>query len=167
MVVWLFGQLIQRTSSSSANALFTDRWKEGLVWYRWGQVRKILQHLTWLLFTLGQCLLASTSRPLDCGWWNETTLGSLSEALLDGHVGEGAWELLDDPHVYLRAERDVQEEKLRTRLEEFLQRGSTHQPCTCQLDKSPGMRRQRKRCAVQNTQHEQRNRATYYRYDQI
>lgn len=94
-------------------------------------------------------------------------LGSLSEALLDGHVGEGAWELLDDPHVYLWAERDVQEEKLRTRLEEFLQRGSTHQPCTCQLDKSAGMRRQCRRCAAQNTLDEQRNRAIYYSYDQI
>lgn len=52
---------------------------------------------------------------------NETTLGSLGEALFDCHFGEEARELLDDPHVYLRAEGDVQEEKFWTRLEEFLQ----------------------------------------------
>lgn len=28
-------------------------------------------------------------------------LGSLSEAFLDGHIGEEARELLDDAHVYL------------------------------------------------------------------
>lgn len=48
-------------------------------------------------------------------------LGSLSEALLDGHIGEEAGELLNDPHVYLRTEGDVQEEESWTRLEEFLQ----------------------------------------------
>ena len=48
-------------------------------------------------------------------------LGSLSEALLDGHFGEETGELLDDPRVYLRTEGDVQEEKSWTRLEEFLQ----------------------------------------------
>ena len=60
---------------------------------------------------------------------NETMPGSLCEALLDGHIGEEARELLDDPHVYLRTEGDVQEEKSWARLEEFLQGGSTHQPC--------------------------------------
>ena len=48
-------------------------------------------------------------------------VGSLSETFLDGHTGEEAGEFLDDPHVNLRAEGDVQEEKPRTRLEEFLQ----------------------------------------------
>lgn len=47
--------------------------------------------------------------------------GSLSETFLDGHLGKLAREFLDDPHVYLRAEGDVEEEELRTRLEEFLQ----------------------------------------------
>lgn len=48
-------------------------------------------------------------------------MGSLSEALLDGHIWEAARELLDNPHVYLRAEGDIQEEKFWTGLEEFLQ----------------------------------------------
>lgn len=48
-------------------------------------------------------------------------LGSLSEALFDGNIGEEIRELLDNPHVYLRAEGDVQEDELRTGLEEFLQ----------------------------------------------
>ena len=47
--------------------------------------------------------------------------GSLSETFLDGHLGKEAGEFLDNPHVYLRAEGDVQEAELRTRLEEFLQ----------------------------------------------
>lgn len=57
--------------------------------------------------------------------------GSLSETLLDGHIGEDTRELLDNPRVYLRAEGDVQQEELRTRLEEFLQRGGAHQPSAC------------------------------------
>lgn len=47
-------------------------------------------------------------------------LGSLSEALLDGDIGEEARELLDYPHIYLGAEGNIEEEQLRTRLEEFL-----------------------------------------------
>lgn len=51
---------------------------------------------------------------------NETLLESLSEALLDGHIGKEARELLNDSRVYLGAKGDVQEVKLTTRLEEFL-----------------------------------------------
>lgn len=127
----MVGWLIQRTSSPSTPVYLLATRQRSCLWN--GQVSNLLQCLTWLLITLGQCLLPSTCLPLHCGWWNETTLGSLSEALLDGHVGEGTRELLDDTHVYLRAEGDVQEEKLWTRLEEFLQWGRTHQTSTCQL----------------------------------
>ncbi|KAG7240639.1 hypothetical protein INR49_026694 [Caranx melampygus] len=78
-----------------------------------------------------KCLLASTSllRPPVDSWAQWTVLWSLSETLLDGNIGEQATELLNDPHVYLGAEGDVQEEKLRTGLEEFLQRGRLRARC--------------------------------------
>lgn len=63
-------------------------------------------------------------------------LRSLGEALLDGHIGKKARELLDDPRVYLGAEGDVQEAYVRARLEELLQRGSAHQASTCPEDRS-------------------------------
>lgn len=63
---------------------------------------------------------------------------SLSETFLDGSIGEEATELLDDPCVYLAAEGDVEEKKPRTRLKELLQRGGTHQSCSCQLDEARG-----------------------------
>lgn len=59
------------------------------------------------------------------------TVESLSKTFLDENIGEEAGQLLDDLHVYLGAEGDVQEKKFRTSLKEFLQRGSTHQPCAC------------------------------------
>lgn len=79
-------------------------------------------------------------------------LGSLSEAFLDGNIGEEIRELLDNPHVYLRAEGDVQEDKLRTGLEEFLQWGGAHQPSTCRSENS------QKKTSLE-TEHEQKLRA--------
>lgn len=59
-----------------------------------------------------------------CPW---QILRSLSKALLYGHIGELSGELLDHTHVDLGAEGDVQQAQLSTRLEQFLQRGRTHQ----------------------------------------
>lgn len=74
------------------------------------------------------------------GDWGEVVVVevgvSLSEALLDGHVGEEGRELLDDPGVYLGAEGDVEEEKLWTRLQKFLQGSSANHSRTCPSVKS-------------------------------
>lgn len=103
--------------------------KRSSLWYRQQQIIKLLQHLTWLLFTSVQCPLPTSS-----GWWNESTPMSLSEALLDGYNGEETRELLDDSCVYLWAEGDIQKEELWTTLEEFLQWGRAHQSSTCQSE---------------------------------
>lgn len=76
---------------------------------------------------------------------HETQPGSLGEALLDGHVGEEVRELLDNSHVHLRAEGDVQQVELRTRLQELLQRGGAHQPSACRGRGGRGGRRERSR----------------------
>lgn len=57
---------------------------------------------------------------------------SLGKALLDGHVGEESAELLDDAGVHLRAEGHVQEEELRTRLQQLPQGGGAYHPGACQ-----------------------------------
>lgn len=99
-----------------------------LHWKILSAIRRQTDNIRPASFILWQCLRASFPPLTSSG------LRSLSEALLDGHLGEEAGELLDNPHVYLRAEGDVQEEKSWTGLEEFLQWGSAHQTGTWTLD---------------------------------
>lgn len=132
-----FSRLIRRTSSPGTTALFTSRKRkiQRLIQKRAGRRYLMASDPTRLHFGAvsdGKSLLSPRT-----GRWNEMTpppppRRSLSEALLYGHVGEETRELLDDSHVYLWAEGDVQEEELRTGLEELLQGGRTHQTGACQ-----------------------------------